>query len=501
MPKRAHLNAGELAALSDAAWWLGRIQESLDACESAYRAYRDAEQPRRAARMAMDLALLLFMRGDDVLGAAWLGRAQRLLEGDEDCVEHAYLRYFHEVEARTDPNGVLVAAKEVRRLGVRFGDPALVAGATTQEGRALIRLGQVRAGLELLDEAMAAVVAGELPPDWAGNIYCNVIAACHELADLKRMRTWTDGLTQWCTERSSAVLFTGICRIHRAQLRQVHGEWADAEADAAQAGADMRELSVANAAEAHYVVGDARRLRGDLAGAEQAYLKAHELGRDPQPGLALLRLAQGRTDSALQAVRAALVTAGGPLSRAPLCFATVEIALAAREIGEAREAADELATTAGRYGSPGLAAMAAHAGGAVSLAEGRPAQAIAALRQACAQWLALDAPYETARVRLLLATACAEIGDREASEREHAVATATLDRLGTTRRLPDRLTAREVEVLAHVARGLSNREVAEALVLSEKTVARHLSNIYAKLGLSSRTAAAAYAHQHGLTDG
>ncbi|MEV6238346.1 LuxR C-terminal-related transcriptional regulator [Lentzea sp. NPDC051838] len=503
MAKRAHLSADDLAALSDAAWWVGRIQESLATCESAYRAYQRAGEPRRAAKTAMDLAFLLFLRAEDVLAAAWLGRAKRLLDGDTDCVEHAYLRYFLEVECGSDAEVMLAAAREIRPLGVRFADPALVAVTTASEGRVLIGRGRVAEGLALLDEAMAAVVAGELPEEWAGNIYCNVIAICHELVDLRRMRTWTDGLELWCSRQAAAVLFTGICRVHRAQLLQIRGEWARSEALAAQAGADVRELSVSSAAEAHYVVGEARRLRGDLAGAERAFVQAHELGRDPQPGMALLRLAEGRTDIALHAVRVALAAVDDPLPRAPLCFAAVEVALAARAGDIARDAADELLATADRYGSAGLRALAGHAHGAVLLSEVRPAEALAVLRRACADWLALDAPYDAAQVRLLLARAYAAVGDLDASERERAAATSALRRLDPagSRALPDGLTVREVEVLALVAKGRTNRQVAAALVLSEKTVARHLSNIYTKLGLSSRTAAATYAHQHGLTDG
>lgn len=499
--------ADELFRLSDAAWWAGRLQESLDTCAAAHEAFLTAGDTRRAATAAMELAGLHFMRGDEVRGSAWFGKAGRLLEHDVDCVEHGYLRYFCEVEPAlegADPDHLVTVAGEVREIGRRHGDLGLVALTTMCEGRGLVIAGRVAEGLALLDEAMAAVLDEGVRPDWAGNIYCNMIDTCHELADLRRMRSWTESLEQWCASLPAAVMFTGICRIHRAQLLQTRGDWARSEAEAAQVCEDLQDMSVANAAEAHYVVGDARRLRGDLAGAESAYLRAHEGGRDPQPGIALLRLAQGRPGVALKSVHAALTAENrGPLARTRLCAAAVEIAVAAGAVDIARKAADELEDVAQQYSSPGLSAMADEARGAVALAEDRPDEALPILRRACAAWRELDAPYDCSRVRRLLARVYAALGDLDASEREQAAADAALAGMKSSAprpngTLPDGLTAREVEVLTLVAVGKSNRAVAADLVLSEKTVARHLSNIFTKLGLSSRTAAAAYAFDHGL---
>lgn len=504
------LTADDLAALSDALWWLGRIHEALTVCESAHRAYLRLGNTRRAASTAMDLAFLHFFRSEEVLASTWLSKAKRLLRDDPDCLERAYLTHLTEVEPAlesTDLEPVIAAARQTRDLALRFADPNLVALTLQCEGRAQVKLGRVPEGLALLDEAMAAVLSEELRPDWAGNIYCNVIAACHELADLPRMRAWTESLERWCANQSSAVMFTGICRVHRAELLQTRGDWARAEAEAVRVCVDLKELSTAATADAHQVIGDARRLRGDLAGAERAYLAAHELGRDPQPGMALLRLAQHDPDIALKSIQAALTAENrGPLARARLCHAAVEIALAAGALDVARKAADELDETARRYDSPGLLAMAAHARGAVLLQEGHPDEALPVLRGACGRWRRLDAPYECAAVRLLLARAYALLGDVDASERERVAAEVALTRLhasadhldGPARVRPDGLTEREVEVLALVAVGRSNRDVATTLVLSEKTVARHLSNIFTKIGVSSRTEAAAYAFAHEL---
>ncbi|MFC7614426.1 response regulator transcription factor [Actinokineospora soli] len=413
-----------------------------------------------------------------------------------DCVERAYLTFYTEVDG--DPE----RARAVRADARRFGDADLVAVATMAEARALAQRGRVAEGFALADQAMDAALGGDLHPSWAGYLFCGLIDLCHDLVDLQRMHRWTTALDSWCAAKGDAVVFGGICRLHQAQLRQARGEWARSEVDADRAGADLGGVVAAIAAEAHYVVAEARRLRGDFAGAERAYLTAHELGRDPQPGMALLRLAQGRPEVALASIRAALAAEdGGPLARVRLCAAAVEIAVAADALDVARKAAEEVCDVARRFASPGLAAMAAHAEGAVLLADGHPEEALPLLRRACARWRGLDAHHECARVRLLLAHAYALLGDDDAGARERRAAESAL--AGFARppaAAPDGLTAREVDVLRLVSAGLSNREVAARLVLSEKTVARHLANIFTKLAVTSRTAAAAYAFEHGLVD-
>jgi len=510
----AALSADDLSALGDAAWWLGHIEESLAASEQAYHGYLDAGQPRQAAMAALGVAYLSFLRGREAVGTGWMSRAQRLVADQPECVEQGYLRYVLQVEAALDgPDvaAVVAAARGVRELGRRHGDPTLVAAGTLGEGRMLVRHGRVAEGLALLDEAMVAVLSEELTPEWAGNIYCHMMAACHELCDIARAREWTEATTRWLATLPAAVLFTGICRVHRSQVLQITGEWDRAESEAARVCADLAELHVATAAEGHYQVGELRRLRGDLAAAEQAYQRAHEHGRDPQPGLALAYLARGRADTASAAIRTALVAhSDNRLGRARLCAPQVETALATGDIPTATKACDELDETAAVYASSGLQAMAHHARGAITLADGHPAEALGVLRAACRRWRELAAPYEAARVGVLLAQAYRALEDTDAAARELAAAEVVFARLGAIPdlehvaalrhrpSLPGGLTAREVEVLALVAAGQTNRAVATALVLSEKTVARHLSNIFTKLGLSSRTQAAAYAFEHGL---
>lgn len=507
------LTADDAFAFADAAWWLGDTEESLSAGEQAYRLYLDGDRPARAAMAAIHIAIDLLLRGDDVIGSGWISRAERLLRDQPAGVEHGYLRYLLEVEAALggpDFDAVIASARGVADLGRDHDDANLVALGILGQGRALVKQAHAAEGLALLDEAMVAVLTEELSPEWAGNIYCHLMAACHELGDIRRAVAWTDATTRWLETLPEAVLFTGICRVHRSQVLQAAGGWEQAEREAERVCHDLEHIHVASAAEAQYQRGELRRLRGDLAEAEQAYERARQRGRDPHPGLALLQLARGRQGAASAAIRTALASQTDPLVRVRLCAAHVEIALAAGDLETAEAACGEVEDTAAAYDSPGLVATALTARGAVLIGQRRPGPALAALRSACQRWWELGVPYEAARVGVLLARACAQTGDLDGAGRELDAAAQVFDRLGAAAdadevavlrgqtRTADGLTARELEVLAEVASGSSNREIAAALVISEKTVARHLSNIFLKIGCSSRTAAAAYAFEHGL---
>ena len=513
--RHAPLTPEDLDALSDACWWLGRVDECIDAGEAAFRGYLRLERSGDAAMCAIGLAVSLFLRGEEVLGSGWISRAQRLLKDLPEEPAHGYLRYIVDVEGGLegdDLDAVVAAAREIRGIGHRHGDPNLVSGGVLGEGRALLKLGDVARGSQLLDEAMVAVLHNDLDPQWAGNIYCHLMAACHEVADIRRARECTEATSSWLAELPAAVLFTGICRVHRSQVLQVTGDWRSAEHEAARVLDDLAGIHVASVAEAYYQVGEMRRLRGDLDGADDAYGRARELGRDPHPGLALTRLAQGRAESAGAAIGAALRAVGNDrIARARLCTAQVEIALAAGDLEVAQQACAELEDAAATYGTSGLEAAALHWRGAVALAEGRAEEALPALRAACRRWHNVHASYDAARSCVLLGRAYRALGDWETAAAELASANETFERLGATvdasrvaeltgdRSLPKGLTEREAEVLAHISSGKTNRDVAEALVLSEKTIARHLSNIFTKLGVSSRTEAAAFAFAHGLT--
>ncbi|HLT09769.1 MAG TPA: hypothetical protein VK028_03045 [Micromonosporaceae bacterium] len=352
------LTTDDLSNSADAAWWLGLPDESMKLGESAYRRFLTEERPHAAAHAALGVATSLLLRGEYAAGSGWLSRAARLLADVPECADQGYLRYLMEVEGELDGpdlDGVVAAARDIQLLGRRFEDPTLVAIGILGEGRALIRLGQVDAGMAALDEAMVAVLADDIAPEWAGNIYCHLIAACHELADLRRAQEWLAITERWLHTMPVAAVFTGICRVHRSQFLAVKGEWERAEAEARRVLSDVGHIHLASVAEAHYTLGEIFRKRGDLAAAGAAYRVAHESGLDPQPGQALLLLAMGKVDAALASIRTALTAqAHNPLARARLCAAQVEIAAAAGDLAAAAEACTELEQTAAEFNSTGL---------------------------------------------------------------------------------------------------------------------------------------------------
>ena len=499
------LAADDLAAYADAVWWLGRIEDNLRLGAAACRAFQADSRPTEAALAALQLGLFHLARGDEPQSMGWIGRAGRLAEGIPEGPVHGYLQWFTEVELGLltgQPAAAVDAARRVRDLGRRFDDPDLVAMGLHGEGRALIKSGHVVDGLALVDEAMVAVLDGRLTPLWSGNLYCHTIATCHEVADVRRMTRWTDLAERWLTTFPAAVVFGGLCGVHRAQLLLLRGEWDEAEQLALRLVEDLDASRLDYAAEAWYVVAEARRLRGDR-GAAAAYDEAHARGRDPQPGRALLQLQQGDAVGAAISVRSALAAAGNdPLRRAPLCAAAVEIALAAGRLEEAADAESELAATAAKYATSGLEAMAGAARGAMLVANGRAEEALPVLRRALRHWVDLGAEYDAAGTCQWLARAYRAFGDEVSAAAELARAEETFERLGVPAFVPERpagLTGRESDVLALTADGRSNREIGEELYISERTVARHLTNIFHKIGVTNRTEAARYAVDHGIT--
>jgi DNA-binding NarL/FixJ family response regulator len=502
------LGPDDLEQLATAAFLMGRGDESVRAWERAFHA-RVAEGARdRAAYCAFRIAFEAFVSGAPARAAGWTARGQRILRPeDRACAVHGYLVIPTAIEliGAGDTDRALSVARDAAGLGERCGDTDLVAFARCVEGRALIRAGRVGEGVALLDEVMVAVIGDEVTPVLAGDLYCTVIEGCQEAYDLGRAQEWTEALTRWCEDQPDLVPYRGQCLVHRAEIMLLRGAWPDAADTARSAGERLAGHPAAGAAA--YVEGELCRLRGAYAEAEAAYRRAGASGREPQPGLALLRLAQGRRDAASAAIRRA-VDESEATARPPLLAAAVEIALAGEDVTAARAAAEELAGAAAARDAPILRAMAAEATGAVLAASGETAAALATLRRAWTAWHRLPAPYAAARVRVLIASACRAAGDEDSALMEQSAAADAFAALGaapdlarlTSRRDAGGLTAREVEVLRLVAGGLSNRAVAADLVLSEKTVARHVSNILSKLGLPSRAAATAYAYEHGLTE-
>ena len=510
------LAAEDLELLAVSAYMLGRDQEYLRALERAHDSHLKAGALPRAARCALWAGLNLLLRGERARANGWFGRAQRLVEREGgEGVERGYLLIpvlLQHVVAGDDEAAFATAAAAAA-IGERFGDDDLVALVVQEQGHALVRQGHAQHGLRLIDETMLAVTTGKLSPIVTGLIYCNTIAFCQGAYELRRAREWTEALSEWCEGQPDMVAHTGVCLVHRAEIMELAGEWRAALEEARRAGERLGWGVPGGPAggQAFYRRGEIRRLQGKLAAAEEAYQSAGSCGWDPQPGLALLRLAQGRREAAAVAIRRALAETSMPLNRLRLLPASVEILLAVGAGGEARTACSELEQIAERRQGGMPEAMAAQARGAVELAEGDAPSALVALRRACQVWQELGVPYEAARARLLVGLACRELGDEDTAALELEAARVTFERLGAA---PDLnrveglirgpaadthgLTPRELEVLRLVATGRSNRQIAAQLVISEHTAARHVQNILAKLRLRSRTAASAFAFEHDL---
>jgi DNA-binding CsgD family transcriptional regulator len=499
------LTADDLAVYSDAAFWLGRVDDVLRLRAAACEALEADARPAEAAMAAFTLGVFYLSRGEEEQGTGWMGRAHRLAADLPESPVHAALLSFTGVEANLmagRPAEALDAARRGQEIGRRCGDAGLVAMHLQGEGRALIRSGQLADGLALIDEAMVTAENGRLDPFLTGTLYCHTVATCHEIADVRRLTRWTELTERWLATLPGGGVFEGLCGVHRAQLHLLHGAWDKAERGALRIAKDFDEFRVDYAAEAWYVVAEARRLRGD-PDAAQAYDETHARGRDPQPGRALLRLQQGDAAGAATSVRSALTAVGDdPLRRAPICAAVVEIAVAAGQLDNAADAASELAATAATYATSGLETMARAARGAVLLAEGRAEEALPVLRDACRRWHELGAIYDAASTCLRLVEAYRALGDEVSASEEEARAQAAFERLGAHRPVlepPDGLTRRECEVLALVADGCSNQQIGQKLYISDRTVGRHLTNIFRKIGVTSRTQAARYAAEHGIS--
>jgi DNA-binding NarL/FixJ family response regulator len=506
----------DLEQLATAAYLLGKDAESAEIWTRAHQEFLGSGAVARAARCAFWLASGLMHQGERARAGGWITRARELLDNArQDCVERGYLLLPVALQRvfAGDAAGAYGIFCQAAEIGDRFGDRDLIALARHSRGRVLIRMGEIRDGVGLLDEAMITIDAGEVSALVVGEVYCSVIEGCLEVFDLRRAQEWTAALTRWCEAQPDLVPYRGQCLVRRAEILQLHGAWSEAIEAAQQACDRLLHPSPQPASgAAFYQCGELHRLRGEFAEADEAYRRANRYGRKPQPGLALLRLVQGQTETATTAIRLAVDEAHGTETRSRLLPGYVEIMLAAGDIQAARMAADELTSLAGDLDAPVLTAMAAQARGAVRLADGDAGEALPVLRQAWTGWQEVDAAYDAACVRVLIGRAYRELGDVDAAEMEFDAARWIFQQLGAR---PDHtcveglsralkpasaagLSAREMQVLRLVARGKTNREIASTLFISDRTVERHVSNIFNKLDLPSRSAATAYAYEHQL---
>jgi ATP/maltotriose-dependent transcriptional regulator MalT len=509
----AALAPDDLERLAITAHMAGMDEESLKAWEQAFRGFDGLGRTLEAFRCAFWLGFILTLRGEMARSAGWLARARRLVDARGlDSVERGYLLippavlHLH----RGENAAAYALSDEAARIAERFGDPGLRVMTLMGRGQALVMQGEREKGLAMLDEVMVAVSTGEAPPIITGLAYCVAVDSCRMVFDLRRAQEWTEALTGWCASQAGLVPYRQECMVHRSEILLLHGNWPDALEEARRAAEDLGGQTAAGPA--YYQLGELRRLRGEFALAEEAYRLASRWGRSPQPGLALLRLAQGDPAAAVAAIRVVRDERKDPLERAKVLPAAVEIMLSAGEGQEARRAAEELWRIAQELGAPLLQAEAAKATGAVFLSEGDHREGLPELRRSLKLWQDLDAPYEAAQTRILIGIACRELGDHDTAALEFDAARWAFERLGAAPDLarldalagrppaagPEGLTQREVEVLRLVAAGKTNQAIAADLYLSEHTVRRHLQNIFSKLGVSSRAAATAFAFQNDL---
>jgi ATP/maltotriose-dependent transcriptional regulator MalT len=506
------LEAERLDLLADAAWWLGQLDECTRAREAAYRLYDDLGERRAAGQCAVWLYEHDAFRGHTAIAGAWLRRARRSLEGDDECVAYGalLLREAEVAHGQGQFAEALAIAERVIEIarGLRSFD--LEAEALQAAGRVLIDEGELAEGLARLDEAMLFAVEGRIGPYSTGKVYCSLISACEDVGDYDRAAEWTDATRRWADDHPFSI-FPGICRVHRASVLKRRGSLLEASHEAERACEELQGGRPVASAAAWIEVGDISRRLGELERAEAAFAKAQEVSGSPCSALALLRLAQGKIDTAKAIIEGCMERVEAPLARVALLPTYVQVAVAAADLDRASAAVAELESLLERFDSPGGQAALRVAHGRVLLASADPDGARVALQDALERWRHLDVPYEAATTGTLLGQALRDCGDDEAAAAAFRMAAALFDHIGaraiadaptgatlSTETLPAGLTDREVEVLRLVSAGLTNRDIAAALFLSAKTVSRHLSNIFTKIGVTSRAAATAYAFEHAL---
>lgn len=510
------LEAGDLELLAKAAYLVGKSDDCTDSWNRAHHAFLKQDKTKQAARSAFWLGMILLLQGNSAQGGGWIARAGRLVDDyRQNCVEKGFLlvpKGLQSLGAGDHQKAYELFSRAVE-IGSRFNNPDLVTLGRLGRGQALVLQNKIDEGTSLFDEVMVAVLSDEISPIVTGIVYCAVIETCQKIYDLGRAREWTGALSNWCDSHPDLVPFRGQCLVRRVEIMQLHGEWQSAMDEAERACELLsRPPGEPAAGEAYYRQGEICRLLGKFSKAEKMYRRASKWGRKPQPGLALLRLAQGEIKDARAAIRQSEEENKNLIGRSVILPAYIVIMLAEDEIQAARAASEELSEIAAELQAPYLKAVADRAQGNVFLAGGEPRTAIDKLRHAWSIFKSIDASYESAKTRMLISTACREVGDKDTAEMELDAARWTFERLGaahdltkveslireTSNKNTHGLTPRELEVLGLLATGKTNKEMAAKLFISERTVDRHVSNILSKLNVPSRSAATAFAYEHNL---
>ncbi|MBB3747687.1 DNA-binding NarL/FixJ family response regulator [Mycolicibacterium sp. BK634] len=502
--KTDDLTTDDLSSFGLAAWRLGHGRHSMQLSEQAFNRLNAANDTPGAAMKAVEVALQWFNGGDLTITRVWINRARRLHDKQPDDRILAYLLYVDSLvaidEARNDVAADL--AHQLEEVTTRLNDPGFNALCSTASGVTMLPFARTTEAFAQLDEAMMPVLADQVPVDWAGDIYCAVIHECHRLADLARMKSWFEAMEVWRKGPQVTSSWYGTtCEVHKMDLHSATQTFAEVEQRLTNAIAALGDFP-GTAGKGYYELGEIRRRKGDVDGAKEAFAKAKEHNKDPQPGEALLRCHLGEHDAAATDLRMRMDAEQDEINRTRLLPAAVEIALARTKTDEADRYCTELESGAERFDSPGFRAWARHARGAVLVQQGKPDEALPVLQDALKRYRNTQCRYEMAQVYEWMAQARYALGDTDAAASDAANASAIYQQLGAVRAeapkddAPGGLTKRELEVLAGVAAGASNRDVSKQLFISEKTVGRHLANIYVKLGVSSRTAAAAWAHEN-----
>lgn len=509
-----NLEPVDLETLAKAAYLIGKETDCTDNWMRAHQKYLNQNNTRRAANCAFWIGMIFILKGDKAQGSGWIARAGRLIEANKkECAEQGFLLIPKALQClRSDAKKAYDLFNKASEIGRRCSNVDLLALGRLGRGQALIRQNKITEGTTLFDETMVAVVSDEISPIVAGIIYCAVIETCSKIYDLQRAQEWTTALSRWCDSQPDLIPYRGQCLIRRAEIMQLHGDWPDAMNELQQAGELSQTSNSPTAAEAFYRQGDLHRLQGNFSEAETKYRLAGKWGRNPQPGLALLRLAQGQIDAAKKAISHVENENKEQMARTQILPAYVKIMLATENVRSAEDAATELTKIANILGAPFLQAIADQSYGDVLLSNAKPGSALKKLYRARALLRNVSASYESARTQVLIGLACRKLGDEPTAEMEFATAREIFQLLGAT---PDLnkveslignstskkvhgLTSRELQVLRLLTTGKTNKNIANELFISERTVDRHVSNILGKLNVPSRSAATAYAYEHDL---